>query len=353
MVISDFQISTLQAKLIQPFRTALGDHHSLDNILVKLTLSDKSVGYGEAAVATHITGETCPKTFKNLKRVGQTLIGSDAGDYLSLSAQLHEQLSHNKCALAAMEMALMDALTRSWKMPLWRFFGAKPCRIASDITIVIADITETQESAKRFYRQGFRSFKIKIGRDQELDLMRVKAVHVIAPKAAIYLDANQGYDAAQTLRFLKQLNRVGIRPQLIEQPTARDDWDGLKKVTRESKILVCADESVRSLAEAHALIRQKAAHAINIKLMKTGIFESREIAHLAKLHGVKLMIGGMMETSLAMTASAHMACGLGCFDFIDLDTPFFIQGSVSRNPYLNAQGVYDVSEVNKGIGIRI
>lgn len=353
MVIKDLKVTELRAPLIQPFRTALGDHNSLDNILVKLTLSDGSTGYGEAAVATHITGETLAQTRNNLKQVSKGLIGRDAGDYLGLSAQLHELLKDNKCALAAIETALMDALTRSWKMPLWRFFGHKPMKLSSDITIVIADLEETRESALKFYRDGFRALKIKIGRDEDLDLKRVIAIRRAAPKAALYLDANQGYTAAQTLRFLKQASRHGITPQLIEQPVHRDDREGLLKVTRDSKVPVCADESVRSLVEAVQVIRQKAAQVINIKLMKTGIFESREIANLARANGVKLMIGGMMETSLAMTASAHMAAGMGCFDFIDLDTPFFIKGAVSKNPFLNSRGIYDLSTVKKGIGITL
>jgi L-alanine-DL-glutamate epimerase-like enolase superfamily enzyme len=124
------------------------------------------------------------------------------------------------------------------------------------------------------------------------------------------------------------------------------------KVARESKIPVCADESVRSLTDAVAIINQKSAQVINIKIMKTGIFESREIAILAKAKGVGLMIGGMMETSLAMTASAHMAAGLGCFDFIDLDTPYFIKGAVKKNPWLNNCGIYDFTRSQDGIGIR-
>ena len=63
------------------------------------------------------------------------------------------------------------------------------------------------------------------------------------------------------------------------------------------------------------------------------------------------MIGGMMETSLAMTASAHLAAGLGCFDFIDLDTPFFIKKDFDKNPYLSSKGVYDLKKVKAGIAI--
>lgn len=352
MTIKDFSVSVLRAQLIQPFRTALGDHNLLENVLLTLELSDGTKGYGEAAVATHITGETVEETQKNLQRIGQSLIGRDPCDYLNLSAELHDRLITNKCALAAIETALIDALTRHWKVPLWKFFGDKPKRLVSDITIVIADLAETKQAVKDFYRQGFRSFKVKIGRDEDLDAERVLAVSKLAPRCAIYLDANQGYSAQQTLRFLKRIARHGVRPQLIEQPVPRSDFEGLLKVARDSKVPVCADESARSLSDVIAIIDKKAAQVINIKLMKTGIFESREIALLAKARGVKLMVGGMMETSLAMTASAHMAAGLGCFDFIDLDTPFFIKGAVGRNPWLNKNGVYDLKRSTVGIGLR-
>ena len=353
MKIKTIKVSPLHAELNQPFRTALGDHLSLENILLTLTLSDGARGFGEAAIATHITGETIEQTRENLKLVGRSLINRDAGDYLNLSSELHDRLKNNKCAVAAIETALIDALTRSWKMPLWRFFGSQSRRISSDITIVIADLNETQDTVKKYYRQGFRAFKIKIGRDEDLDIKRVIAVRQFAPRAAILLDANQGYDALQTLRFLKCLDRKGIIPQLIEQPVARKDREGLLKVARESKVPVCADESARSLPEVISIIKDKAAQVINIKLMKTGVFESREIAQLARANGLKLMIGGMMESSLAMTASAHMASGLGCFEYIDLDTPFFIHGAVEKNPWLNQRGIYDLKNVKEGIGIQL
>lgn len=352
MTIKDFSVSVLRAQLIQPFRTALGTHDVLENLLFSLELSDGTRGFGEAAVATHITGETVDETQRNLKRIGESLIGRSAGDYLNLSAELHDRLIANKCALAALETALVDALTRRWKIPLWKFFGSRPQRLSSDITIVIADLAETQASVKRFYRQGFRAFKVKIGRDEDLDVQRVLAVKKLAPRCAIYLDANQGYSAAQTVRFLKRIARSGVRPQLIEQPVPREDSDGLSKVFKDTKIPVCADESARSLSEVISIMDRKAAQVINIKTMKTGIFESREIALAAKAKGVKLMIGGMMETSLSMTASAHMAAGLGCFDFIDLDTPFFIKGAVARNPLLSNKGIYDLARSGNGIGVR-
>ena len=344
-------VKFFQAPLNQPFRIACGQHNRLENILFAIELKDGTKGYGEAAVATHITGETIEQTLKNLKGIAIWLEGRAIADYLDISAQLHERLPHNQSALAAVEMAIFDALTRYLRAPLWRLWASKPKTLHTDITIVIADLEQTKEKTRAFKAQGFRAFKIKIGRDMDSDFKRVEAVSSIAPRSQIILDANQGYTSGQALQFLKSLSKVGIVPDLIEQPVASADWEGLKKVTREAKVCVCADESSSSLADAVRIIKEKAAGAINVKFMKTGLVHAFEISRLAHAAGVKLMIGGMMESNLAMTASAHLAAGLGYFDFIDLDTPFFIKGEAARNPYLSSQGIYDLSKVKSGIGI--
>ena len=344
-------VKLFQAPLNQPFRIAVGQHDQLENILFTLELKDGTKGYGEAAVATHITGETIEQTLKNLKGIALWLKGKAIEDYLNISTQLHDRLPHNKSAVAAVEMAIFDALTRYLHIPLWRLWGTTPKQLRTDITIVIADLEETKAKTKAFKAQGFRAFKIKIGRDMDMDFKRVQAVCRIAPRAQIILDANQGYSARQTLQFLKRLSKVEIVPDLIEQPVPKADWEGLKQVTRESRICVCADESASSLADALRIIKEKAAGAINVKLMKTGLVRALEISRFAHAAGVRLMIGGMMESNLAMTTSAHLAAGLGYFDFIDLDTPFFIKGEAARNPYLSAQGIYDLSKVKAGIGI--
>jgi len=347
-----FSVSPLKAPLIQPFRTALGEHKELENILFELELSNGIKGQGEAAVATHITGETLEETNKNLNLTGQTLIGRDIRDYFKLSHELHERLPSNKCALAAIECALVDSFTQCEQIPLWKFCGVSCKSLKTDITIVIADFRETEETVKKFYKQGFRAFKVKIGRDFDLDIKRVLAVKRLAPRSQIYLDANQGYSAEKILKFLEVLKKYKVSIDLLEQPVPRSDWEGLKKVTRETDVAVCADESVRSIPEAMRIIEEKAADVINIKLMKFGFFHAREISLIARANQVDLMMGGMMETSVAMTAAAHLAAGMGCFKYIDLDTPFFIKEGYDKNPYLSKAGVYNLKNVNSGIGLK-
>ncbi len=347
-------VEELTAPLIYPFRISSGRHDRLHNVLLRLECEGGIAGFGEAAVATHITGEIVEATRANLERAARWLVGKNVFDYRSISGDLGPELARNRSALAAVEMALMDALARRRGLPLWRLFGTTWHRVVTDITIVISELPETREAARVFCRQGFRTFKIKVGRDIDADIRRVRAVAKIAPRAKIILDANQAFTADQALAFLAELRSAGIRPGLIEQPVARDDWEGLEKVAREaraSRVRVCADESASSLRDVRRIIRTRAADVINIKLMKTGILEAREITRLAVRHGAGLMIGSMMESPLSACAAAHFAGGTGVFTYVDLDTPFFIKGDALTGAHLSPNGEYDLREVTDGIGV--
>lgn len=351
MLIKKAYANIWRAKLTRPFSIAKGQHDLLENVLFSLELSGGICGFGEAAVATHITGETVQETLKNLKAAADSVTGRELSEFPLIAEASREKFGKNKCALAALEMALLDAAARVKKIPLWRAFGTRSRELTTDMTVVLDDVPAAEAAAREILRRGIRSFKVKVGRDFDVDLKRVVAVATVAPRCPVYLDANQGFTAGQTLKFLKALKTLKVRPTLVEQPVPKGDWEGLAKVTREGQVLVCADESVGSLADAKYLIKKKAAGAINVKLMKTGVLEAYEIARLAKQSGVKLMIGTMMETPLAVTAAAHLAAGLGGFDFIDLDAPFFMAESVTRGNFVTRSGIYNLSRVRSGIGV--
>jgi L-alanine-DL-glutamate epimerase-like enolase superfamily enzyme len=196
--------------------------------------------------------------------------------------------------------------------------------------------------------------RVPIGRDEKLDLSRILAVREIAPDSELILDANMGFNAERMMAFLNRLDKYSARPVLLEQPVPKKDWDGLAAITKAlagSGTLVCADESVGSLDDARRAIDSNAVSAINVKSMKSGFLEGAEIARLAGSHGVKLMLGAMMESALSITASAHFAAGLGCFDFMDLDTTFFLKGELAHSPYLDSSGRFNLSRAGHGIGV--
>jgi len=352
-IIKDCRVNILKAGLIQPFRIATGQHSSLENVAITIELKNGKKGTGEAAIATHITGETVKETVENLRKSAFDLQGRDVRDYLGISAAYREKLQKNKSALAAIETALLDAFAKEMNVPLWRLFGPRPDKLRTDITIVIADTAESGYMTKKFYSSGFRIFKIKIGNDPEADFLRVSVVKKIAPKCDIYLDMNQGYTPRSAVMFVKKLKKYGICPLMVEQPVKKEDIAGLKKVTRSLDVPVCADESASSVKDVARLLKEKAVDVINIKFMKSGIIEGREIAYITKAAGVSLMMGSMVETVIASGAAAHFAAGIGGFKYIDLDTPFFVKGPYSKSSYLSPDGVYDLSLSGPGIGVKL
>lgn len=350
-IITKTVVRMLNAELFQPFTISSGSHKSLENVLIGVRTREGVWGWGEAAVAPHITGETQKATCRNLSRTAEWLEGKDLADYMKLFVRLEEALETNRAALAASQMALSDALARTLGVPLWRLYGAKPSPIRTDITVVIGNEAQAYEFASRWRRRGFGIFKIKTGADIDSDLKRILAVKKAAPASQIYLDFNCAYDVRTAERFVKLLARKGVVPRVIEQPVPKDDHEGLGYLSRRLKMPVCADESAYSVSDAVRLIKNKRVTAINIKLTKLGLLRAREVWALARAKGVKLMMGEMLETELASACAAQFASGLGGFDFIDLDTPFFIKpGKMKGGRHILPNGVYDIKSVKAGIG---
>jgi L-alanine-DL-glutamate epimerase-like enolase superfamily enzyme len=360
-VIDGATAAVIRAALATPFRIASGQHDELANVFLRLRSSDGLYGYGEAAVATHITGETVAATLANLQAAASQLQGRRIDDPEQVCREFAPFFAGNHAGLAALEMAQLDLSARTQEIPLYRLFApaataAPLLSFATDITVVIGSLEEARTTAQHFAARGFKAFKIKIGRDEELDLSRILAVREIAPDSLLILDANMGFSAERMLLFLDRLDRCGVRPALLEQPVSKHDWEGLAEVTRAlagSGTLVCADESVGSLADARRAVDSGAVSAINVKFMKSGILEGAEIARLAAANRMPLMLGAMMESALAITASAHFAAGLGCFDFLDMDTTFFLTGALAASPYLDDCGRFDLQSAGSGIGVEV
>lgn len=351
-LIKKYSVRKLDAELFTPFTIASGSHKSMTNALFTLEAAGGVKGYGEAAIATHITGETREKTMRSLAKAGELLTGLDASDYLGALCRLERLLEGNRAALAAAEMAVLDLACRLQGVSLWKFFGGRTSAVKTDVTVVIGGADTAYEFTKKMRARGFRIFKIKTGVDMDEDYRRLEAVRRAAPGCAVYLDANCAYSAKEAEKFVKELMRRGITPEVVEQPVKKDDFDGLAYLSRRLPMPVCADESAYSLDDVFELIRRNAVTAVNIKLTKLGFLRAREVWSLARAKGIKLMMGEMVESELASCAAAQFAAGLGGFDFIDLDTPFFIKGSGLRAPsFLSRDGVYSLDRVRAGIGV--
>jgi L-alanine-DL-glutamate epimerase-like enolase superfamily enzyme len=253
--------------------------------------------------------------------------------------------------IAGIEMAMLDAITRSYGIPLYVFFGGAASSVETDISIPMVAPEHGYELAKAIVARGITTIKIKVGGDIREDVARVEAIREAAPGVGILLDANQGYTPNEALLCLEALDDRDIRPLLMEQPVHKDDYEGLAYITRHTTVPVAADESASNAAAVARLIKMGAVNVVNIKLMKAGILEALDIAALCRAHHIGVMIGAMIESRLAIAAAAHLAAGLGRFSFIDLDTPMLLAEDPFTGGYEQRGGIYDVSRVKSGLGI--
>ena len=308
-----------------PFVTALGRKQVSHNLLVTIRLADGTVGYGEASASLAWPEETQAAMARALRQITHSLIGAEIRQFRRLIAESWERIGHHPTAVGALECGLMDAFTRSRKIPLWRWLGGHRRSVTTSITLSAWPVAEAARFARNAERRGFRRLKVKVtGADVTQDLQRLLAVHRAAPKAVLWVDANQGFTTGEAIRFVSMTRRLRLPVQLLEQPVPRADLDGLAAVQREAKIPVVADESARTLAEAVRIIRRKTTSVINIKLAKSGLLGALEIIRMARKAGVQLMIGCMAESAIGLSASVACACGTGAFDFVDLDSHLLV-----------------------------
>lgn len=352
--VANIRIKALRAPMSEPFEIAGGAQTEINNLLVSLKLSDGTVGFGECAPAPPpMSGESQVPTHRKLIRAANQLEGTQAGAVEPFCRQVAELCDGNGPAGAALEMAFFDAWTRQRRLPLYVYFGGAENRVATDITVPIMPPAQAEKAARKILRRGVSTIKIKVGKDLEEDEARVRAVFRAGPRARLLLDANQGYRPMEAVNLLRRLGRAGIRPVMFEQPVAKNDLDGLAEVGRKGGVPVAADESAATLKDVWELARRKAVSVINIKFMKFGVWEAWQAARAAKAAGLGLMMGGMVESRLAMGCAAHFAAGFGGFDFIDLDTPLWFAKDPMRGPLrIGPAGIYDLARVGSGIGVK-
>jgi L-alanine-DL-glutamate epimerase-like enolase superfamily enzyme len=172
--------------------------------------------------------------------------------------------------------------------------------------------------------------QVKVGKDVDTDARALEAVGRAAPRVRLRVDANAGYTATEAIALATACRRLGLDVECWEQPCAAADHDGMAEVAAELVEPVIADESVKHLGDVHELARVRYADGVNLKLAKLGgVFVAVAAGEAARAAGLKLMIGGMVETRLGMTAAAHVACALGGVDWVDLDTAWLL----ATDPY--------------------
>jgi L-alanine-DL-glutamate epimerase-like enolase superfamily enzyme len=206
--------------------------------------------------------------------------------------------------------------------------------------------------ARAWAAQGFTHFKVKVGKDIDVDVAALLAIHDAVPAARFRIDANAGFSAADAIRLVRVIQAKNLVVECYEQPCAADDLEAMAFVTAALDIPVIADESVKRLEDLERVIAARAANGVNLKLVKSGgPLGCLAIGRATKERGMPLMIGGMVETRLGMTAAAHVAAALGGVEFVDLDTAWLLAADPYEGRGYEANGPRYLLPDEPGLGI--
>jgi L-alanine-DL-glutamate epimerase-like enolase superfamily enzyme len=334
------EVITVHTK--HPFVIARGGSSEYRVVRVTVIDDDGAEGWGEAA-PNRFYGESVESVAAALARFAPLLEAADPWAIDDAEGAMNAALGRNGSAKSAVSAALHDLAGKRLGVPLYRLWGLDRSKAPrSSFTIAIAATAAELEARVREATE-YPVLKIKLGTDRDADIIR--AVRLAAPTKTLRVDANAAWTPRHALRMIDVLIENGV--EFLEQPVPAHDVEGLRYVRERSKLPVIADESCVTSTDIPRLVG--AVDGINIKLAKCGgLREALRMIAVARAHGLLVMAGCMVETSLGVTAAAHFAPLL---DFADLDGAALLRDDPHDGATIDG-GVIRLPD-RPGLGVRI
>lgn len=314
------------------------------NVRVRLIADDGVEGWGEAA-PTPFYGESTEGVCAALDRVraGLPEVSADPAELEAVEAWVASVARESRAAQVAVSAALHDLAGRRLGVPVWRLLGHSPRAPLSSFTIGIDEPEVMREKVRE--AAGYPILKVKLGTDRDDAILAL--IREEAPGKPIRVDANTGWTADSAIAILPMLHERGV--DLIEQPLPKGDLEGTARLRREAArigIPIVADESCERAVDVPALAG--AFDAVNVKLAKCGsLREALRVIHTARAHGMGVMLGCMVETTLGVAAAVQLA---PLVDYVDLDGAALLADDPFRGPGLEADGTLRFNE-EPGLGV--
>src|SRR5262245_22802255 len=340
--------------LKKPMKMAAVTLHAADNVLVRIEADGGLTGWGEAASAPTMTGDTQGSLVAAIRHLAPLLIGADAWDRPALMRKLAHALYGNTGAHSAIELALVDLAGRAAGLPVIDLIGGAVRRAVAPMWLLgNATPAEDAAEARQKLAQGFRFFKVKVGaKTIEGDIASTLAVrNALGAELPICADANCGYTAAAARRYLDGTRDAALA--FLEQPLGPHDLSALAALARTSPVPLGADEGIHSLADvsAHA---QAGAGGVSLKLIKLGgISAAVEAARLCERLGLAVNVAAKIaESGIASAAAVHLACAAPAVDWGVSLTHFYLAEDIAESALPVGDGAVALP-ARPGLGIDV
>ncbi|MEP7143069.1 MAG: dipeptide epimerase [Ferruginibacter sp.] len=350
LTIESIEIYKSPIRLKEPFKISLGILTHAENVIVKINTNTGPTGYGECSPFLMINGESMDTCFIVGQYLALVLKGKNPLDIDACTLAMDAVIYANNSIKSAFDIALYDISAQEAGVPLYVFLGgSKTKEIITDYTVSMDDPQKMADDAVKIKANGFQVIKVKLGQPEK-DVERIRMIRAAAGmEIPLRIDANQGWDVPAAISILDELAPYNI--QHCEEPIPRWNYMELANIRKQSPIKIMADESCCDHHDAKRLIDLEACDYFNIKLGKSGgIFKALKIIQLAGAGGIKIQLGGFLESRLAFTAAAHLALASDAIIYYDFDTPLmFVEDPVTEGITYDGRGVVTVPDTT-GLG---
>ena len=283
-----------------------------DNVLVRVELDGGHVGWGEAASAHSMTGETVESMMAAVRHMAPALLDMDGADIEAVSTRMDQLMYYNQSAKSAVEMALHDALGKALNKPVYELLGGKKrSRVPVLWLLGTGSIDGDIAEAKAKQAAGFVAFKVKVGVGDPLDdaLRTRKVCEALGRGLLISSDANQGYSLEQALAYVKAVDGSGL--DFFEQPISGHNIDGMATLAAATGIPIGFDEGLHGMEDLLQHHERKAARGCSLKTIKLGglkgVMHAAELCQKLGMHvnlACKVAESGIAAASLMHLAAA-------------------------------------------------
>jgi len=320
-----------------PFTISKGTKTHQPALLVELEYFGFK-GYGEAPAITYydITVEQMIADLESKKQLVEKFSFSDPERYWHY---LHHLFPKNPFLVCALDMAAWDLFGKMKKLPLYQYWKLDPA--SAPVTDFTIGLDTAEMMLQKMLEQPWPIYKIKMAAPEDIRTLQLLRKHT---NASFRIDANAAWELSTALELIPRLKELNV--ELVEQPLAKDDWDGMKILYEKSVLPIFADESCVSEQDVNRCIGYY--HGINIKLTKcSGITPARRMIEHAKANGLKLMLGCMNESVVGTAALAHLA---PLADFMDMDGPLLLLDENDHMEVFSQTGAYHYNNL-PGLGV--
>lgn len=310
-------LTHLSAPLNRTFKISLTSLNTYNGVIVQLISGDHA-GYGEASPIPTITGETSSSTFQMICYLLEELKGRKYGGMEDMLLDTARLSYFNPGAMSAIDIALHDLLSKVYGIHVTRLLGGSLKGVNSTLTVGIGDVDASLRELENFLGQGAKIIKVKVGKDVDADIERIRKISERLGSIPFFVDANQGYslnDAAKMSRVLQECGAL-----FFEQPMDRRALSKMRDLRSKSDVPIMLDESICEPFDVIKAIEEESLDMVNVKLAKSGgIRGAIKALTVAQSYGMDAMVGCMIETKLGISASLSVVSSMGNVKYADLD----------------------------------